>query len=319
MLTYILRRVILMVPTLIGVSLVVFSVMHMLPGDIVLQMLQEVPNYSQENVDLIRARLGLDQPAHIQYLTWMSGVIRGDLGTSLWTGQSVTAEVLARLPVSLELGLMTILVGTVAGVFFGVLSAIRRDSWIDYLVRIISIAGLSIPGFLIATLLVVFPAVYFGYMAPIRYVPIWEDPVRNLQQFLLPSFALGLTSSASIMRISRSTMLEVMRQDYVRTAWAKGLNERNVIIRHALKNAMIPVVTLIGDRIALVVGGSVIIESIFALPGVGRMVQESLVQRDLVAVQGVVMFFAVIVLVVNLVVDVSYAWFDPRIRFGSGT
>lgn len=306
-----------MVPTLLGDSLVVFTVMHSVPGDVVLQMLGESARFNAQDVERLRHQLGLDRPLYEQYLTWIAGLVRGDLGLSLWTGQAVDREIMRRLPITVELGLLSMAIGVTTGVCFGVAAAARQDTWVDHLVRLVSIAGLAVPNFLVGTLLVMLPAIYFGYFGSMRFVPFTEDPGQHLLQLLLPAIALSLRLSAGTMRMARSALLEVLRQDYVRTAMAKGLTERMMLFRHALKNSMIPVITLIGDQASLIVGGTVILESIFGLPGVGRLVLESITQRDLTMVQGVVMFFAVVVVVLNLLVDLSYGWFDPRIRYGS--
>lgn len=312
---YVIRRVTLMVPTLLGISVFIFLVMHLMPGDVVLQMLAESASFDPANVEALRRQLGLDRPLIEQYFSWVVGLVQLDLGTSLWTGQPVTQEILSRLPITLELGLLSIALGVLTGMGFGVISAVRQDTLLDYSVRLVSIMGIAVPNFVVGTLLVLLPAIWFGYFGQLRFVPITENVGDNLMQFLFPAAALALRLSASSMRMMRSTMLEVIRQDYIRTARAKGLRELTVIARHALKNAMIPVVTIIGDQAILAVGGSVIIESIFGLPGVGRLLVEAITRRDLTVVQGVVMFFALFVLLTNLVVDLSYAWFDPRIRY----
>lgn len=305
-----------MIPTLVGVSLVIFVIMHLMPGDVVLQMLAESSSFDPKDEARLRHQLGIDRPLTVQYLDWLWGLARLDLGTSLWTGQPVAQEIWRRLPVTLELGLLSLGMGTLIGVLFGVLSALKQDSWVDYGTRLVSILWLSVPNFVVGTLLVVLPAVYFGYFGPMRFTPIHQNPLANLSQLIFPAVALSLRMSASTMRMSRSTMLEVFKQDYIRTARAKGLREHLVVRRHAIKNGMIPVVTIIGDQASTVVGGSVVMEAIFGLPGVGRLVLESIAQRDLTMVQGVVMFFAAVVVVMNLLVDISYGWFDPRIRYG---
>lgn len=312
---YILRRILLMVPTLLGVSVVVFTVMHLLPGDVVIQILGESARFEAADIERLRAELGLDRPLYEQYLTWMAGVIQGDLGRSLWTGQPVTQEILRRLPITVELGALSLGLAVVTGITLGIISAARQDTWLDHTTRFVSILGLAVPNFVVGTLLVLLPAIYLGYFGPMRFIPITENPLENLTQMAFPAVALALRLSASTMRLSRSAMLEVLRQDYIRTARAKGLREQLVLWRHALKNAMIPVITLVGDQASLIIGGSVILESIFGLPGVGRLVVESIAQRDLTMVQGVIMCFAVFVVFVNLLVDVSYGWFDPRIRY----
>ncbi|MCX6021334.1 MAG: ABC transporter permease [Chloroflexi bacterium] len=312
---YVIKRILLMIPTLIGVSLIVFALVKAVPGDVVMIMLAEAPGFTQSDVDRLRAELGLDKPAHIQYLTWLGNAARGDLGKSLWTGKPVWDEIVARMPITLELGVFTLLVSTIVALVFGVISAIRQDTPLDYFLRFTSILGLSVPNFWIGTLLVVFPAIWWGYMPSLTYVPFDQDPLGNLKQFMFPAVAIGLRGSASVMRLTRSSLLEVMRQDYIRTAHAKGLRERVVIWKHALKNALIPVVTIVGQQFSTVLGGTVVIEQIFGLPGMGRLMLESIQQRDLTQLQGNVLVIALAFVVINLLVDVSYAWLDPRIKF----
>lgn len=319
---YIIKRLLLMIPSLIGVSLVVFSLAHLMPGDVVLMMLTDAGGAGsgqgtnvQGQVDILRAKLGLDKPLWQQYLTFVGGALRGDLGKSLWTDRPVTQEILERLPITAELALLTIIFSTFFALLFGVIAAIRQDSALDYSVRLLSIGGLSFPDFWIGTLVIIFPAIWFGYMAPIGYRTFFEDPLANLQQFLIPAMVIGLQYSAGVMRLTRSSLLEVLRQDYIRTAWAKGLRERSVIYRHALKNALIPVVTLLGAQLSRLLGGTVVIEAVFGLPGLGRLLVESIGQRDLTQLQGNIMFIAATFLIMNLIVDLSYAWLDPRIKY----
>ena len=312
---YIIKRLILMFPSLLGVSLIVFALAHLLPGDVVVMMLSETGSGSSIDVQVLREKLGLDKPLYVQYFTWIGGAVRGDLGKSLWTDKPVTEEILSRLPVSLELAFLAMAASIFFALFFGVISAVRQDSALDYGVRLFSIGFLSVPEFVVGTLLIVFPAIWWRYSPPLTYISFFENPLENLRMYLLPSIALGLQLSASTMRMTRSSMLEVMRQDYIRTAWAKGLQERVVIVRHALKNAMIPVVTIMGAQISRLIGGSVVVEFIFGLPGFGRLMVESIQQRDLTQLQGNIVFVAVLFLVMNLLVDLSYGWLDPRIRY----
>jgi peptide/nickel transport system permease protein len=358
---YIVKRVLLMIPAIVIVSILSFSLVHLVPGDVVMAMLAEAPNFKQEDVDALRHELGLDRPLHVQYFVWLfgeqreiakptetqaqpyqisgtgplicpdrfqnpranqpvvscfyRGVIMGNLGKSLWSSTPVNDEIGRRLPVTLELAVLTLIVSTFVAIAFGIISATRQDTILDYLLRVVSIGGLSVPNFWVGTLLIVFPVIWFGYMAPLTYIPFDQDPAGNLRQFLVPSIALGLQLSAGIMRMTRSSMLEVLRQDYVRTAWAKGLREWVVILRHALKNAMIPVITMIGTQFAYLLSGTVILESIFGLPGIGRLMLESITQRDYILLQGNVLFIAAAFLIINLLVDLSYAVLDPRIRY----
>jgi peptide/nickel transport system permease protein len=358
---YIIKRILLMFPAILVVSIMVFILVHLVPGDVVMAMLAEAPNFKKEDVDKLRHELGLDKPLHIQYAVWLfgeqreiakptetqaqpyqifgtgplicpdrfqnpregqptvscfyRGVVMGNLGKSLWSSTPVNEEIARRIPVTLELAILTVLVSTFIAIAFGIISATRQDTILDYLLRVLSIGGLSIPNFWVGTLLIVFPVIWFGYMAPLTYIPFDKDPAGNLRQFLVPAIALAIAQSASIMRMTRSSMLEVLRQDYVRTAWAKGLREWVVILRHALKNAMIPVITMIGTQFAYLLSGTVILESIFGLPGVGRLMLESITQRDYTLLQGNVLFIALAFLIINLLVDLSYAVLDPRIRY----
>lgn len=312
---YIVKRLLLMVPSLIGVSLIVFTLAHLLPGDVVLMMLSEVGSGSSVAIEELRRQLGLDKPLHVQYLTWMAGAVRGDLGQSLWTRKPVMEEILSRLPVSLELALLAMSASIVFAIVFGVLSAVRQDTALDYSLRLFAIGFLSVPEFVIGTLLIILPALWWNYMPPITFVSFFDNPLENLRQYAMPAISVGLHLSASTMRMTRSSMLEVMRQDYIRTAWAKGLREVTVIYRHALKNALIPVATIMGAQLSRLIGGQVVVESIFGLPGFGRLMLESIQQRDLTQLQGNIVFIAVVFLVMNLVVDLTYAWMDPRIRY----
>lgn len=312
---YILRRILLVIPVMFGVSLVVFFSIRIVPGDAVEALIAERVTAPKEVIKQMRADLGLDKPPHEQYVTWMSHVLRLDLDKSLISRRPVGDTIKEAIPVSLELLILSVLVGTVIAIPGGVIAAVRQDRWIDYLLRITTVGFISIPGFVIATLLVIMPALWWRYAAPPGYVLPWVDPGKNIQQFIFPSLALGIGFSATLLRMTRSSMLEVLREDYVRTAWAKGLRERSVVFRHALKNAMIAPITIIGSSVATLIGGTVIVENIFSLPGVGRLTLDAINNRDYTQLQGNVLVIATLVVLVNLVVDVSYAWFDPRIRF----
>lgn len=312
---YVLRRILLMIPTLLGVTVLVFMLTHLVPGDVVMVMVGESAQFDPENVEKLRQQLGLDKSLPEQYSSWVGGVVRGDLGKSLWTGRPVSETIMERLPVTFELALLAIAISSLLAILVGVISAIRQDTPIDYIVRVMSIGGLSVPEFWIATLIIVFPAIWFNYLPPMRYTPIFVDPWANLQQFGIPAFTMGVRMSAGVMRMTRSQMLEVLRQDYIRTAWAKGLRERVVIYRHALKNALIPVITMMGTQFSSLMGGTVIVESIFSLPGVGRLMLDSIQVRDYTQLQGNVLFLAIVFLTMNLIVDLTYAWLDPRINY----
>jgi len=310
---YVARRLLLAIPTLMVIMLLVFSILRLLPGDIIKLMIAE-QNYAVDEAAL-RKELGLADPAPVQFVKWFSGVVRGDFGKSLWTKQPIGEELKRRFPVSAEFGLYSVLIGVLIAIPVGILSAIRQDSWLDYVFRSLSIGLISIPGFWLATLLLVFPVIWWGWTPPLTYVGWTENPVRHVYYFFWPALLLGAGLSGTTMRLTRNQMLEVLRQDYIRTAAAKGLSEMRVITRHALRNALIPVVTVIGLQIAAVVSGTVIFESIFSIPGVGRFYFQAILFRDYPSVQATALFIAITVLLVNIVVDLVYAVIDPRIRF----
>jgi peptide/nickel transport system permease protein len=311
---YVLRRVFLAVPTLVLVSVIVFSMMRLMPGDVVLRMVEG--HAYAPTVEALRKEIGLDRPAHVQYLDWVGGILtRGDFGTSYWTKQPILDEFIARFPVTVELAVLTILVSVVLGILVGIVSAVRQDTASDYIGRILAILALSVPYFGLAVLVVVLPAIYFKWTPVYTYVALTADPLQNLKIMLVPALVFGVTRAGPIMRIMRSALLEVLRQDYIRTAWSKGLPERAVVLRHALKNAMIPVITLVGLQTPLYIGGSVIMESIFRLPGVGLFFFEALTRLDYPVVQSVNLIVATLVVGLNLVIDLTYAFLDPRIRY----
>jgi peptide/nickel transport system permease protein len=310
---YVMKRLLLVIPTLFFITLIVFALTRLIPGDVVELMFQE-QGYAKD-LAAMRTLLGLDRPLHLQYLSWLGKVLRGDFGTSLWTKNPVIEEIVYRLPVTLELGIMAMVFAISMAIPIGVLAAIRHDTLQDYAARSFAIGGLSIPNFWLATIAIVLPAYYFGWTPPIQYIKFTEAPWAHLGQFLLPAFILGLASGASVMRLTRAMMLEVLRQDYVRTALSKGLRERAVVLKHALRNAIIPVITILGIQLAQVAGGTVIMESIFGLPGMGKFLFDALLQRDYPVVQGVNLLLASIIVLMNLVTDVTYALIDPRIRY----
>ena len=310
---YLLKRMLLMLPTLVLVTVMVFLMMRMIPGDVVIQMLE---GYAYaDSVETLRRQLGLDRPAYVQYFEWMRGLLQADLGHSLWTKESILMEFLRRFPVTLELALLTVVISVVFGVGVGVLSAIRQETWIDYIGRVVAILALAMPYFWLAILVVVLPSIYFRWTPLWTYVPFTVDPLENLKVMIFPAVVFGLSRAGPIMRIMRSSMLEVQRQDYIRTAWAKGLPESGVVFKHAIKNALIPVVSILGLQIHFYLGGSVIIESIFRLPGIGHFFFEALIRRDYPVVQSINLIVAGFTLVLNLLVDFSYAYLDPRIRY----
>jgi peptide/nickel transport system permease protein len=311
---YVLRRLALAVPTLVLVTVIVFSIMRLMPGDVVIRMVEG--HAYAPTVEALRTELGLDRPAYLQYLEWVGGIVlRGDFGNSYWTRQPIWDEFIRRFPVTLELAFFTILSSVVIGVLVGIVSAVRQDTVSDYVGRVLAILALSVPYFGLAVLVVVLPSIYFKWTPVYTYVPFTTDPLENVKIMIVPALVFGVTRAGPIMRIMRSALLEVLRQDYIRTAWSKGLPERAIVLRHALKNALIPVVSLIGLQMPLYIGGSVIIEAIFRLPGVGLFFFEALTRLDYPVVQSVNLIIAAMVVGLNLAIDLSYAFLDPRIRY----
>jgi peptide/nickel transport system permease protein len=311
--TYVARRLLVALPSLIIASFIVFTLPRLIPGDVVQLMLEEKA-YGKD-LEELRAKLGLDRPIHVQYTEWLGAVARGHLGESLWTRQPVLQELGRRMPVTLTLGLMAIVVAILIGVPVGLIAAVRQDGPLDFVFRSAAILGLSIPAFVKAIVIILIPAIWWGWTPMIRYVEFSKDPVTHVVQFLLPAVILGIASAAAIMRLTRGMLLEVLRQDYVRTAWAKGLRERVVVLKHALKNALIPVVTVLGLQVAQIASGAVIIEVIFSLPGMGQLLVESIIQRDYPVIQGINLLIVSMIVTVNLAVDLFYAVLDPRIRY----
>ncbi len=319
MLRYIARRLVAVIPTLIGVSVLVFVAIRLVPGDAIVTMLgTEAGMLTEKQRAALEAYFGLDKPATVQYVTWMGDVLQGDLGFSIRHGKPVLDLILERFPVTLELALVSLVIALTIGISLGTMSAVLHNSFIDLFGRLFALVGLAAPNFLIATLLIYVLSVYFGILPNTGdYVELTEDPAKNLQQIIFPAMTLGFSFSASVMRTTRSAMLEVLGEDYIRTARAKGLRSRTVITRHALRNALIPVVTLTGVELGYLLGGAVIIEQIFALPGLGRLALNAISQRDYALIQGATLFIAVNFVMINLVVDLIYAVVDPRISYGS--
>ena len=318
MTAYLLRRLLLIIPTLFIVSLIMFLVVRIIPGSAVEIMAAEHTADTGLPLDPedVARMLGLDSPIHIQYGKWAWGAVtRGDLGDGLWSQLPVLPQILDRFPVSFELGALAIIMSLIIGLPVGIYSAIRQDTAGDYVGRTFAIGMLALPNFWLATLIMVFPALWWGWSPPVQYIPFVEDPFGNLKQFLIPAFLMGTGFSATTMRMTRTMMLEVLRQDYIRTAWSKGLNGPVIIMRHALKNALIPVVTVAGLQLPVLIGGTVIMEQIFVLPGVGRLLIEAVQGRDYTMISGINVFLATFVLSANLMVDLSYAYLDPRIRY----
>lgn len=313
---YIIQRLVLMIPTLIGVTMVVFVMVRLIPGDIVALMAGDFGAVSDEQKQRILEEFGLHENIAVQYVRWFGQLLQLDLGTSLLSGRTVSSELTARLPVTLELGVLGLLTSIVIGIPVGIVSAIRQNSFADYAGRSIAIGILAAPNFWIALILIVMAARYFQWGVPPRsYVHLTEDPLGNLKMMFVPSLILGAAAAGTIMRFTRTTMLEVLRQDYVRTAWSKGLNERAVVTRHALRNALIPVVTVIGLRLPTLLGGTVIIESIYGIPGMGRYYIAAINQLDFPVIQGINILIAFMVVFSNLLVDLLYAVLDPRISY----
>jgi peptide/nickel transport system permease protein len=314
--TYLLKRLLLMVPTLLGAASLVFVIMRVIPGDVALLVLGgDGGQIDQKQLTAVRQQLGLDQSLLVQFGTWLWGVLRFDFGNSLWTGQPVVQELLIRLPLSLELALFATMVSVIIAIPLGMLAAVRQDTWVDYFVRVISIGGLAIPGFWVGILCILGLVIFFGWGPPLEFTPPWVDPWANFQMMVWPVVTVGYRFSAVTTRMTRSTVLEVLREDYIRTAWAKGLRERAVVIHHALKNAMLPVITLIGTEFAFLIGGLVVTETVFTLNGIGRFVVDAVAHRDYPVVQALVFLIAFGFVIVNLLVDLTYAWLDPRIRY----
>jgi peptide/nickel transport system permease protein len=310
---YVLRRLIVAIPSLLIASFIVFSLPRLIPGDVVQLMLEEKA-YGKD-LDDLRAKLGLDRPIAIQYFAWVSKVVRGDLGESLWTRRPVVEELTRRLPISLELGVLALIFAILMALPVGIIAAVRQDTLGDYAARSMAILGLSVPGFWIATLVVLLPAIWWGWSPPIQFTELSKDPWAHFAQFLIPALILALASAAALMRLTRAMLLDVLRQDYVRTAWSKGLRERVVVLKHSLKNAVIPVVTVLGLQIAQILGGTVIFEQIFGLPGMGRFLFDAINQRDYPVIQGINLVIVSVVVLMNLLVDATYALLDPRIRY----
>ncbi len=312
---YVLRRLLLMIPTVFLALVIVFGMIRLIPGDALVMLLSEQKITETQSLDELRAKLGFDQPLHMQFLHYLRKVAAESWGESFFTKHPVLPQLLSRLPITLEIALIAIVVSVALSIPIGVISALRQDSWTDYLLRVFAIGGVSIPDFWIATLFIVFPAIWFYYSPPIFWVTWQEDPFGHLQIVLPPALILGVRLSAYVMRMTRSVMLEVLRQDYIRTAWAKGLRERVVVYRHAVKNALIPIVTMLGLQITFLMGGTVVMEQIFNIPGMGRFLLDAVRFRDYEVVQGVNLFLASFIVVMNFLIDLSYAYLDPRIRY----
>jgi peptide/nickel transport system permease protein len=304
-------------PVLVGLSIVIFGAIRIVPGDVIVSLTADAGNVPPEQKAALREKLGLNDPFPLQYAKWVGGIARGDFGTSLWRGSSVGHELRRTLPITIELSALALLIAVCVAIPVGVLSAVRQDTWMDYLGRLFSIGALSMPDFWLGTMAMLYLSIWFGWIPPIGggFRSLAEDPSTNLQILGLPALILGLRLSAGAMRMTRSAMLEVLREDYIRTAWAKGLRERAVILRHALRNGLIPVITIFGAQLGLLLSGSVVMETLFGIPGMGRLTLEAVTLRDYPQVQANVMVIGTFIVLLNLLVDVTYGWLDPRIRY----
>ena len=316
---YILRRVLLFFPTLLLITVMVFALMRLVPGDpALLRLMGDTgeAQFTQQQLDELRAHLGTDRPWYVQYGSWIGGMLQLDFGVSLYTDDPISADIAAKVPITAELVVVAMLMAVVAAVPLGIYSAIRQDTLGDYASRFIAIAGIAFPNFWVGILIVYFLVRFFDWLPPLGYENLWDNPLTNLQQIVFPAIALGFYNMALIARVTRSAMLEVLRDDYIRTARSKGLRESVVVGRHALKNAFLPVLTISGWQLGRLIAGTVLIETIFLVPGMGKLLIDSIFHRDYIMIQAIVMVVTVVILILNLVIDLLYAWLDPRIRYG---
>jgi peptide/nickel transport system permease protein len=314
--TYIVRRMLLLIPMMIGVSVIVFSILRMVDSDVLVARLGESTNVTHQQIEEVKQELGLTGPIPVQYARWVGDMLRGNFGYSYYSRAPALPELVKRIPVTIELAVLSIIVGVLIGVPGGILGAVRQDGPLDYLSRSFSVAFISMPSFWVGILFIFVASTWIHALSPpVTFARLTEDPLLNLRVMWAPALILGIQLSAITMRITRSQLLEVLRQDYIRTAWAKGLRERAVVYGHALKNAMIPVITVIGNQMGFLLGGAVVLETVFALPGVGRLTVNSVITNDYPQIQLNIMFLAVLHMLVNFAVDITYAWFDPRIRY----
>jgi peptide/nickel transport system permease protein len=314
-LRYVLRRLALSVVVLFGVSILIFTIVRLLPGDVIDIMIGTEGTMSASQQRAQREQYGLTDSWPVQYVRWMGGVLTGNLGQSFRTRQEVLPIIVGRLPTTIELATLSVLLSSVIAIPLGMVCALARNGWLDFVARLLGLVGLSLPNFWLATMLIIFASFQFGWAPSLIYVPPTQDPVTNLQQMFLPTVSLAVALAAIVMRMTRSTVLEVLGEDYVRTAYAKGLREWAVVMRHVLRNALIPVITIIGLQAGYLLGGVVVIEQLFGLPGLGWTLLNGIYQRDYPVVQGTVLFFALVFALFNLIVDLTYAYLDPRIRY----
>jgi peptide/nickel transport system permease protein len=316
--TYIAKRFLLFIPTLLMVTLLVFVLLRLIPGDpAMVKLVGETgeAKFTREQLDAMRAKLGTDRPLYVQYGSWLWGMLQLDFGVSLFFEEPVSKDLATKFPITLELTVLALLIATLIAVPLGMLSAIKQDSPIDYVARIITISGVALPNFWVGILIVYFLVLLFSWMPPLGYANVWEDPATNLKQLIFPALVLGFYNMAFTARVTRSSMLEVYREDYIRTARAKGLAERVVVLRHALKNALLPMATVSGYEFGRLLAGTVVIENIFMVPGMGKLLIDSVLHRDYITVQAIVVVTTISVLILNLALDVIYGWLNPRIRF----
>lgn len=311
--TYVIRRLLQLIPVLFGISVLIFAVMKMIPGDVISGILGV--DATPELREQLREIYGLDRPYVVQYLDWIGGVLQGDFGESIRTGEPILPQILTRFKVTAELTILAAIISWIIAIPLGILAAVKRNSMADRFVRVFALLGVSVPNFALSILLILFLSLVFNYFSPLGYVGFFEDPIRNLQIMILPASILGVSIAGSVMRMTRSSVLEVLRQDFVRTVRAKGASERVAISRHVLRNALIPIITLVGMQIGSLLGGAVIVEQIFSLPGLGQMTLTGINQRDYPVVQGCVLFIAFVYVLVNLVTDLLYSYIDPRISY----
>ena len=319
---YVLTRIAWVIPVVLVVSILVFGLIRIAPGDVVELMMEGMATggsvgSAEKTAARLRAELGLDKPIYIQYLVYLGGLVQGDFGKSVWTGRPTLGEIGKALPVTVELTAMSMMIAVLISVPLGTLSAVRQDTWIDYVARVGAIVGLSLPSFWTGTIIVVFLALSWGYAVPLGYATLTENPWSNFQKMIFPSFVLGIGLAGSLARMVRSALLEVLRQEYIRTAFGKGLTERVVVVRHAMKNALIPVITIMGLQLGTLLGGTVIVETIFSVPGIGSLTVSAIQRRDFTQLQTNVLFFSIFLLLMNFVVDLLYSWMDPRIKYGT--
>jgi peptide/nickel transport system permease protein len=322
---YIIRRLLLIIPTVLLTSIIIFITIRLIPGSIIDIMVEQFGAYAKVDRAAVENELGLNVPIYIQYGRWVgvvpqadgkiSGVMEGNLGDSLWHGTPVISEIESSWPVTFELAVLGLIISQAIALPIGIYSSIRQDTWGDYVARTFAILCIAVPGFWLGTMIVVFPSIWWGYSPPITLIPFIANPIGNLKMFIIPAIVLGMSMAGISMRMTRTMMLEVLRQDYIRTAWAKGLRERVVVMRHALRNALIPVITIIGMQVPVMVGGEVIIENIFNLPGMGRLITTATLDRDYTIVSGTMLVFGIVMVLINLLVDLTYGYLDPRVNY----